>query len=1184
MENLLVPYQCVAQLQATRPLVFAPHPDDEIFGCGGAIRAFVSAGVPVRVIVLTDGAQAGDAATRAMESRRAATVIGYGEPIFWELQDRSLQFGEKLVQMLAQAIEDWDADLVLAPSLLEIHPDHHACAMAALEAVRRKGCRAACYECGHPLHPNLLLDITPLMDIKREAMACFESQLARQDYAGQIEALNRYRTYTLSKDVQAAEAFAMVDTTAEIPPAVYGGEFAWQHSAGIDSSEASAPRVSIIVRSVDRPTLVTALDSIAWQTYPNIEVILVHASGPTHRSYGDWCGRFPLLDLHSSAPLDRSAAANAGLSAASGDYALFLDDDDWCKSDHIERLAQALNSHPRIPAAYAGICVADSDGRPLGTTYDRSFDPDRLLIENYLPIHAVLFRRELAESADCSFDETLGVYEDWDFWLQLSQLGPFLHVPGFSAYYRQGTGNSGVHDAARYNDLPLQLIYGKWLNKWDSNALARAMNSLLFEWREQAGDLHRRIGLLETKLNETENASRTALENKSASDKRIEEMQNSLSWRITAPLRWGSRHMRGSMLFARFVRHLLKHPLHLPEYSRQMRNTWRHEGLKGIKHTIRHLAFEVSPNVAWREYKRRRGSAIRKYVSAAILRMEQRPLVSILMPTFNSDPTLLETAIQSVKDQFYPEWELCIADDGSSNPATRQTIERLARNDARIRPVFLTDNRGVSAATNAALASALGKYAVLMDHDDLLEPQALFRVAEAFGEEEDVDMIYSDEALVAADGQTVIDFTLRPAFSPELLRAHPYIVHLVGFRTSFLKELGGLDETLTISQDYDLVLRATEKARSISHIPEIIYLWRQHSASTGQSRKNEVMATSRRVLTNHLARCGENGRIENQATFNFFDVRYPLETGLKVAILIPTKNHGALVKQCVKSIEQTVTKTNYEIVIIDHASDDAISLDCFAELGQHHQVLRYEGPFNFSAINNWAVGQLTKDGFSHYLFCNNDIEAIEAGWLERMLELAQKPDIGIVGAKLFYPDGHTYQHAGVCVGLYGAAEHYAKFMDQRLPDGREHPGRLGSLIANHEVSAVTAACLLMRHEAFAAIKGFDESLAVGFGDVDLCLRTREAGFRVLFCPHAVLLHHESLTRGKSTTDPHPEDSSLFQTRYARLIEEGDPYFNPGYSRDDPRWAIRVPIDFSPQLHRRTIHCRLEENQESGTTP
>jgi len=319
------------------------------------------------------------------------------------------------------------------------------------------------------------------------------------------------------------------------------------------------------------------------------------------------------------------------------------------------------------------------------------------------------------------------------------------------------------------------------------------------------------------------------------------------------------------------------------------------------------------------------------------------------------------------------------------------------------------------------------------------------------------------------------------------------------------------------------------------------------------------------VLTRHLERCGEKGNVSDGPGFNFFDIRYPLEGNLRVAIIIPTRNHGDLVRQCIESIERTVREIQFDILLIDHASDDEASLEVFESLKARVQVLRYEGLFNFSAINNWAVSKLNGQ-YSHYLFCNNDIEAIEPGWLERMVELGQKPSVGIVGAKLYYPDRKTIQHAGVCLGAFGRAEHYGKFV--RLPDDRLEPGYLGSLVINHEVSAVTAACLLIKKAVFDEVGGFDEDIAVGFGDVDLCLRVGEKGYRVLFCPYAQLVHHESFTRGTSSEDTHPEDTAYFQAKWKSLLAVGDPYFNPNFSLYSTTWDIRLPMSHDLELRRR----------------
>ncbi len=380
-----------------------------------------------------------------------------------------------------------------------------------------------------------------------------------------------------------------------------------------------------------------------------------------------------------------------------------------------------------------------------------------------------------------------------------------------------------------------------------------------------------------------------------------------------------------------------------------------------------------------------------------------------------------------------------------------------------------------------------------------------------------------------------------------------------------LKRIGGFDETLRIAQDYDLILRASEQAEKIVHIPEILYRWRIRGTSAGHEMNHQVMETSSAILRRHLQRCGETGEVSDGPSFNFFDVRYPLTPGLKVAILIPTKNHADLVRACIESIERTVGDIAYEVVLIDHESDDPDSLAYFESVRSRVTLLRYSGPFNFAAINNWAVAQL--DGsHTHYLFCNNDIEAIEPGWLERMLELGQKPDVGIVGAKLYYPDRKTIQHAGVVVACCGVAENLGRF--RQTGDAPVDLGYMGSLICNHEVSAVTAACMLIRRTVFEGIGGFDQAIAVGYGDVDLCLRAGKQGYRTLFCAHAILLHHESFTRGRSQEDPHPEDTERFLAKWHALFETGDPYFNPNLSPHSPNWQVTDPLAFELDIRRR----------------
>ncbi|GEM_PF-6467957 len=535
------------------------------------------------------------------------------------------------------------------------------------------------------------------------------------------------------------------------------------------------------------------------------------------------------------------------------------------------------------------------------------------------------------------------------------------------------------------------------------------------------------------------------------------------------------------------------------------------------------------------------------------------PLISIIMPTYNTSEEWLREALNSVVNQVYPNWELCICDDASTVPHVKKTIDEYKTKHNRIKVIYKEINEGVSVASNLALKQAAGEYTVLLDHDDVLTPDALHYIAETIITEYP-DMFYSDEIITDSEGIKIIGHAFRPAFSLELLRSHPYIVHLVGFKTALLNEIGGFDESLAISQDYDLILRATEKSFRITHIPRALYKWRTHAASAGHAKKTIVTDTSVQVLKNHLIRSGEKGYSENGSHFNFFETRYDLEEGLRTAIIIPTKNHWKLVEKCIKSIEKTTENLAIKIFVVDHDSTDNDSLKYFKKISVKHTVLKYSGEFNFSAINNWAINSIG-DGFSHYLFCNNDIEALESGWLARMLELGQKRDVGVVGAKLFYPDNRVIQHAGVCVGLYGAAEHYGKFIEI----DSSNTGYLGAFITNREMTAVTAACMLMRADVFNIVGGFDELAKIGFGDVDICIRVREAGYRVLFCPHASLVHHESMSRDKSTTDPHPEDSKYFQARWFQFIKRGDPFYNPNLTLKNTFWGLKRVDEFESAL-------------------
>lgn len=579
---MLIPYQAVKHIDAHRVLVLAPHPDDEVFGCGGAIMRHIALHQPVHVIITTDGAHGVDAEERArhvqqrqQESRTAAAVLDYGTPTFWDYPDRALAYGEKLVNEIVDAIGKTQADLIYAPSVYEIHPDHRALGMAALEAARRcsNPVQLALYEIGQPIRPNLLLDISDLAERKMQAMHCFASQNAKQRYDLDIAALNRYRTYTLPTEVSAAEAYILTNSAELVgdPLKLYQSEHTRQHQTGLALDNADIPLVSVIIRSMDRPTLSDALDSVAVQTYSNIEIVLVNAKGPGHRVVGNWCGRFPLRMTDNADALSRSNAANLGLTTANGDYLIFLDDDDIFLPEHIATLVNALKTHPRYRGAYSGVRVDYYTADRLESTIDFNtpFDPSKLWGRNFIPIHAMLFERTLVTEG-CVFDENLDILEDWDFWIQVAQRGAILHIDSVTAIYRNH-GDSGM--GSSLDQALLRQARARVFEKWKSRFSGEQLEDMIQYWEDLNQDGENKVALLneqitgkthaidalQNRIDQLEHAQHASalLEqslrntvndlNAKNSDLNatITALTQSSSWKITAPLRFISRLLRG---------------------------------------------------------------------------------------------------------------------------------------------------------------------------------------------------------------------------------------------------------------------------------------------------------------------------------------------------------------------------------------------------------------------------------------------------------------------------------------------------------------------------------------------------------------------------------------------------------------------------------------------------------------
>jgi GT2 family glycosyltransferase len=533
-----------------------------------------------------------------------------------------------------------------------------------------------------------------------------------------------------------------------------------------------------------------------------------------------------------------------------------------------------------------------------------------------------------------------------------------------------------------------------------------------------------------------------------------------------------------------------------------------------------------------------------------------RPLFSVLMPVYETPERYLREAIESVIGQVYSNWELCIADDASQRPHVREILEEYADTDSRIKLVFRETNGHIAAASNSALAIATGEFIVLLDHDDQISPDALFENALMVNRRPDVDVIYSDEDKIDEDGERHSAY-FKPDWAPESLLARNYVCHLGVYRRELVQSVGGFRAGFEGSQDYDLLLRVTEKTDRVEHIPRVLYHWRVHSGSSSATRdqKGYALDAARRALEEALERRGEPGRVEHdEIRGGLYTVRYELRRPGKVSIIIPTRDHGDDVDLCLRSLFERSSYQDVEVIVIDNGSRDRRSLEQFASWAEREperlKLVPYDVPFNFSRINNYGVSVSSGD---YLLFLNNDTEIITTDWIEAMLEQAQRPAIGAVGAKLLYPD-NTIQHAGVIVGLGGVAGHSHKYFPS------DAPGYFYTLQTVNNFSAVTAACLMVRRAAFDEVGGFDEALAIAFNDVDFCLRLRSAGYRNVYLPHVVLYHHESKSRGLENTEEKQArfllEQQIMHERWKTDIVP-DPYYNVNLTRDRENYEIGI---------------------------
>ena len=479
---------------------------------------------------------------------------------------------------------------------------------------------------------------------------------------------------------------------------------------------------------------------------------------------------------------------------------------------------------------------------------------------------------------------------------------------------------------------------------------------------------------------------------------------------------------------------------------------------------------------------------------------EYSPLISVAVPAYRTPEKFLAQMIDSLLAQTYGNWELCIANGSPEDSAMKKVLEEYTKKDSRIRVSELTENKGIAGNTNAALEMAQGEFVGLLDHDDLLAPNALYEIVRALDEDRNLDAVYTDEDKVTTELDEHFQPHLKPDFNLDLLRSNNYICHFFVVRRSIVQKVGGFCQEFDGAQDHDFIFRCIETAEKVGHIPEILYHWRTHKASTADNPASKMYAfdAGKRAIEAHLKRTGTEGIVSHTPDLGFFRVKYPVQGQPLVSVIIPNKDEKETLKACIDSIREKTEYPNYEIIIVENNSTTDEIFQYYKELSQDPRIrlLRWKKEFNYSAINNYGVRHANGE---YLLFLNNDVTVITPGWIKELLGVCQRPEVGAAGVKLIYPD-NTIQHAGCVIGLGGIAGHM--FVD--MPANRT--GYLHKASILQDMSAVTAACMMMKRTAFEEAGGFTEKLSVAFNDVDLCLKVRKNHKLIVYDPYVQLYH------------------------------------------------------------------------------
>ena len=557
---------------------------------------------------------------------------------------------------------------------------------------------------------------------------------------------------------------------------------------------------------------------------------------------------------------------------------------------------------------------------------------------------------------------------------------------------------------------------------------------------------------------------------------------------------------------------------------------------------------------------------------------EHGPLISIVVPVYRTPEIYLREMIESVVNQTYGNWELCLADASPKGEQLRQDLKKIKGRktrealmkipdgdteltsvireyqlkDSRIRYEILKENKSIAENSNAAMEMATGDFVGLLDHDDTLEPNALYEVAGKICEDDRVDVVYTDEDKINSKGTKHLTPNMKPDFNLDLLRSNNYICHLFVVRRILMEKVGGFRKEFDGAQDYDFILRCTEEAEKIAHVHKVLYHWRTHEKSTSDNPESKIYAfhAGRRAVEAHFQRLGIQAEVEETCDLGYYRVKYPVIGSPMVSILIPNKDQLQTLKKCLKSIWEKTEYTNYEILIIENNSIEKETFEFYKKIdGRHHvRVLYWDKEFNYSAINNFGATQAKGE---YLLLLNNDTEVITKGWMKELLSHCQRPEVGMVGAKLYFPD-NTIQSAGTIIGMGGMADHAFVNMD------RKKSGYMHRASIQVDMSGVTAACAMVKRSVYEEVHGLEEKLTVAFNDVDLGLKIVTAGYLIVFDPYAELYHYESKSRGVNDEkkERHAREVKYTQEKWADFLAAGDPCYNQNLTLAKHNFSLR----------------------------